>query len=74
MSYDSISYWLHSVEEAHHILRIQEHHLQQTAASIFRLFRPSIRHLLFQTRRVIHPTLHPTQYPPHQFPLFAQIM
>ncbi len=38
MSYDSITPWLRSVSEAHQILAFQQSHLQETAASFFRLF------------------------------------
>lgn len=41
MSYDSINCWLRSVEEARNILEFQERHLQETAATFFRLFRSS---------------------------------
>jgi hypothetical protein len=40
MSYDSISCWLWSVEEACHILMTQQRHLQETATVIFQTFRP----------------------------------
>ncbi len=39
MSYDSITCWLQSVEEARHILEFQQRHLQEIAAMVFRLFR-----------------------------------
>jgi hypothetical protein len=41
LSYDSINCWLLSVHEARHILEFQRCHLQETAAAVFQLFRPS---------------------------------
>ncbi len=41
LSYDSINCWLRSVHEARYILEFQQRHLQETAAAVFRLFRPS---------------------------------
>lgn len=41
LSYDSIKCWLRSVDEARNILEFQQCHLQETAATVFRLFRPS---------------------------------
>jgi hypothetical protein len=44
MSYDSITCWLRSVEEACTILTFQQRHLQETAAIIFQSFQPSHSH------------------------------
>jgi hypothetical protein len=40
MSYDSITCWLRSVEDAREILLFQTQHLRETADTFFRLFRP----------------------------------
>ena len=39
MSYDGMTCWLRSVDEAHSILSFQEQHLRQTSQRIFSLFR-----------------------------------
>jgi hypothetical protein len=40
MSYDSITCWLRSVEDAREILLFQQQHLQETANTLFSLFYP----------------------------------
>jgi hypothetical protein len=56
MSYDSITCWLRSVEEARLILDFQQQNLRETARTIFSLFctTPSFTTLLIVTHLMIH--------------------